>query len=180
MPLPPRFARWAALAFSAMVLGHSGHGLAQPTGAPAPVQSMDATRFLSLAQSSSTMQARASEHVASRDTRPEARSFAQAMLEFRRALGSKLEGLARERSLKLPMVLEFEHQTILDNLEPLDALELSRRYAEFEIQALQQELLIYRAAPASDESLRAFASDTAPRLQQFLDQAKHTRQTIGP
>jgi len=141
---------------------------------------MDATRFLSLAQSSSAMQARASELVTSRDTRPEARSFAQAMLEFRRALGSKLEGLARERNLKLPTVLDFEHRTILENLEPLDALELSRRYAEVEIQALEQELQIYRSVPASDESLRAFANDTAPKLQQRLDEARRARQAIGP
>src|SRR3954469_5281354 len=118
--------------------------------------------------------------VVSRDTRPEARALATAMLEFRRALGAKLDGLARERNLTLPTALEFEHQTILENLEPLDALELSRRYAEVETQALEQELLIYRAAPASDESLRAFASDTAPRLEQLLDEARRTRQAIGP
>jgi putative membrane protein len=180
MPHPLLFALWAALAFGAVVLGHSGRAFAQPTGVPAPAQSVDASRFLSLAQSSNTMQARASELVTSRDTRPEARSFAQAMLEFRRALGSKLEGLARERSLKLPTVLEFEHQTVLENLEPLDALELSRRYAEVEVQALEQELRIYRSVPASDESLRAFANDSAPKLQQLLEDARRARQAIGP
>ena len=60
MPLRPLFALWATLAFGAVVLGHSGRTLAQPTGVPAPAQSMDASRFLSLAQSSNTMQARAS------------------------------------------------------------------------------------------------------------------------
>jgi putative membrane protein len=173
-------ALWAALALGSMVPGHSGRALAQPTGVPAPAQSVDASRVLSLAQSSNAMQARASELVTSRDTRPEARSFAQAMLEFRRALGSKLEGLARERNLKLPTVLEFEHQTVLENLEPLDALELSRRYAEVEIQALEQELQIYHSVPASDESLHAFANDTAPKLQQRLDEARRARQAIGP
>ena len=141
---------------------------------------MNASRFLSLAQSSNALQTRASELVTSRDTRPEVRSLAQAMLEFRRGLSSTLEGLARERKLKPPTVLEFEHQAVLENLEPLDALELSRRYAEVEIQALEQELQIYRAAPASDESLRAFANDTAPKLQQHLEDARRARQAIGP
>src|SRR3954453_21728014 len=162
------FALWAALALGSMVPGHPERALAQAAGAPAPVQSVDAARFLSLAHSFNAMQARASELVASRDTRPEARSLATAMLEFRRALGAKLDGLARERNLTLPTALEFEHQTILENLEPLDALELSRRYAEVEVQALPQELQLYRTAQASDESLRALANDTAPKIQQLL------------
>jgi len=170
----------AALALGIAVLGHPERALAQVAGAPAPAQGVDASRFLFLAHSSNAMQARASELVTSRDTRPETRSFAQAMLEFRGALGSKLEGLARERNLQLPTVLEFEHQTILENLEPLDALELSRRYAEVEAQALEQELQIYRSIPASDESLRAFAGDIAPRLQQLFEEAKRTRQTLEP
>lgn len=154
--------------------------LAQPAGAPAPVQSLDATRFLNLAYSSSAMQARASELAATRDTRPEARSFAQTMLEFRRGLASKLDGLARERNLTPPTALEFEHQTILENLQPLDALELSRRYAEVETQALEQELTIYRAAPAADERIQGLAKETAPKLQELFDQAKRVRQTLGP
>jgi putative membrane protein len=172
------FALWAALALGSMVPGHPERALAQAAGAP--VQGVDAARFLSLAHSFNAMQARASELVASRDTRPEARSLATAMLEFRRALGAKLDGLARERNLTLPTALEFEHQTVLENLEPLDALELSRRYAEVEVQALPQELQLYRAAPASDESLRALANDTAPKIQQLLDDAGRTRQSLGP
>ena len=172
------FALWAALALGSMVPGHPERALAQAAGAP--VQGVDAARFLSLAHSFNAMQARASELVASRDTRPEARALATAMLEFRRALGAKLDGLARERNLTLPTGLEFEHQTVLENLEPLDALELSRRYAEVEVQALPQELQLYRAAQASDESLRALANDTAPKIQQLLDDAGRTRQSLGP
>src|SRR3954471_18268133 len=172
------FALWAALALGSMVPGHPERPLAQAAGAP--VQGVDAARFLSLAHSFNAMQARASELVASRDTRPEARSLATAMLEFRRALGAKLDGLARERNLTLPTALEFEHQTILENLEPLDALELSRRYAEVETQALEQELLIYRAAPSSDEKVQALANETAPKLHELLAEAKRTRQSLGP
>jgi putative membrane protein len=173
-------ALWAALALGSMVPGHPERALAQAADASAPVQGVDAARFLLLAHSSNAMQARASELVASRDARPEARSIAQAMLEFRRALSAKLDGLARERNLALPTALELEHQTILENLEPLDALELSRRYVEVELQALQQELQIYRVAPASDEGLRTLANETAPKIQQLLDDARRTRQSLGP
>jgi hypothetical protein len=45
---------------------------------------------------------------------------------------------------------------------------------------LEQELRIYRSVPASDESLRAFANDSAPKLQQLLEDARRARQAIGP
>jgi len=146
---------------------HPLRALAQVASTPTPVQGIDAS-------------VRASELVAARDTRPEARSFAQGMLELRRALAPKLEGLARERGLTLPTVLEFEHQAIIENLEPLDSLELSRRCAEVEVQALEQELGIYRAVPASDEAIRVLANDTVPKLEERLDEAQRARQSLGP
>jgi putative membrane protein len=161
-------------------LGYSGSALAQSPAPSAPVQSVDTSRFLNLAHSSSVMQARASELVATHDVRPEARSLAQGVLEFRRGLNARLAGLARERNVTLPTVLEFEHQTILENLQPLDGLELSRRYAEVEIQALEQELQIYRAAPTGDAPIQGLANETVPKLQELLDQAQRARQTLGP
>jgi cytochrome c-type protein NapC len=48
---------------------------------------------------------------------------------------------------------DFEHRKVVENLEPLDYLALSRRYAEVRIQALEQEIRGYDAAEqASDES----------------------------
>ena len=102
------------------------------------------------------------------------------MLELRRALASRLEALAGERGLTLPTALEFEHQAIIENLEPLDSLELSPRYAEVEVQALEQELGIYRAATASDEAIRALVNETLPKLQERLDEARRARQSLGP
>jgi putative membrane protein len=70
---------------------------------------------------------------------------------------------------------------ILENLQPLDSLELSRRYAEVQVQALEQELQNYAAAESSlDEWVRTFARDTRPRLQELLDEARRLRQAIAP
>src|SRR4051812_8016861 len=94
-----RLSAWCAVAaLGAAIMGHPGRALAQSPGPSAPVQGLDAPRFLSLARSSSAMQARASELVASRDTRPEARSFAQTMLEFRRARSEARGARARAQA----------------------------------------------------------------------------------
>ena len=100
---------------------------AQP-GAPAPVpRPPDAETFVGVAHSSAVVQARAAELVASRETRPEVHSFAQKMVEFRRGQIARLEDTARQKNVPVPTQLQFEHRLILENLEPLDSLELSRR-----------------------------------------------------
>jgi hypothetical protein len=92
---------------------------AQPTAVPT-ANPLDPAGFLRLAHSSALLQARAAQLVASRETRPEARAFAQKMVEFRREQLPRLEAAARDHQLAVPSVQEFEHQGVLENLEPLD------------------------------------------------------------
>jgi putative membrane protein len=100
----------------------------------------DAETFLQLAHSAAVLQVQAAELAGSRDTRPEVRAFARQMVEFRREQIASLLSAARERKLAVSPVPALEHKVILENLEPLDSLELSRRYSEVQVQALEQEM----------------------------------------
>ena len=73
------------------------------------------------------------------------------MVEFRRGQIARLEGAARDNKAAIPTLAELGHRQILENLEPLDYLALSRRYAEFQVQALEQEMQIYGGAANSPE-----------------------------
>jgi putative membrane protein len=174
----------ALLCLSAVVCSASVAMLAPAAAQPAPPgarPAIGAATFLQLAHSSAVLQAQAAELAASRDTRPEVRSFAPRMAEFRRDQIARLLSAARERTLAVSPVPAFEHKVILENLQPLDSLELSRRYAEVQVQALEQELQNYAAAESSlDEWVRTFARDTRPRLQELLDEARRLRQAIAP
>jgi putative membrane protein len=124
-------------------------GLAAPSAAqnpPAGARPVDPGRFLGFAYSSAMLQERVSTLATSKDTRPEVKEFARDMAQFRRQQLGNLRAVAQERGLKLPGAEEFEHRVVLENLEPLDHLELSRRYAEVEVQALEQEIRGYEAA----------------------------------
>ena len=68
------------------------------------------------------------------------------MARFRAEQLGRLRRIAEERGLQLPKEEEFEHKVVLENLEPLDYLALSRRYAEVQVQALEQEIRGYEAA----------------------------------
>ncbi len=149
--------------------------------ATAPARTVGTADLLRLAHSSAVLQARTSDLVASRDTRAEARTFAQGMVSFRREQIPKLEGAARANGLPVSSALEFEHQAIIENLEPLDQLELSRRYAEVQIQALRQELQVYDASQsASAEWVKRLIDEFRPELQRMLDGAIQLRKSVGP
>jgi predicted outer membrane protein len=149
--------------------------------ASAPAKALGTADFMRLAHSSAALQARAAELAASRDTRPEARAFAQKMVAFRREQIPKLEGAARANGLPISNILDFEHQAILENLQPLDQLELSRRYAEVQIQALQQELQIYDAgAGAPAEWVNLLVEELRLELRRMLEAAVRMREAVGP
>jgi putative membrane protein len=157
---------------------------AQPAPAAPEAQAvrpLDAETFVRLAHSSAVVQARAAELVTTRDPRPETKAYAQRMVEFRQGQIPKLEAAARDHKVSVPAALSMEHRLIFENLEPLDYLALSRRYAEFQLQALDQEIQIYGgAANSPDAWLRSLAAETAPELRRLLEQAREMRQSVGP
>jgi hypothetical protein len=103
------------------------------------------------------------------------------MVDFRRSQIPRLEGAARDNNAALPTTAELEHRQILENLEPLDYLALSRRYAEFQIQALEQEMQIYGGAANSPDGWpRSLATEIAPELRKLLEEAREMRKAVGP
>jgi putative membrane protein len=155
-----------------------------PQGAPgetAQTREIKPEEFLRLAYSSATLQGQAAKLAASRETRPEVKSYAAMAAEFRLGLLQRIEAFAKERNLPLPSVKEFEHQVIIENLEPLDYLALSRRYAEVQMQSLEQEIGIYQAASrSSNQEIKAFASQVLPDLERQQAEARKMYEAVKP
>jgi putative membrane protein len=153
-------------------------GQAPATEASRPI---DPGRFLAFAHSSAALQERASILAASKDTRPEIKEFARGMARFRGEQLGRLRAIAQERGLQLPKDEEFEHKVVLENLEPLDFLALSRRYAEVQVQALEQEIRGYEAAAqGSDEALKQLAAQTLGELRQRQEAARRMEAAVKP
>ncbi len=159
-------------------------GAAQPAPAPPGIQAVQPLgpdAFTRLAHSSAAVQARAAELAATRETRPEVKAYAQRMVEFRRGQIQKLEAAARDNKAAVPTTLNEEHRIIFENLEPLDYLALSRRYAEFQLQALEQEIQIYGGAANGAEAWpRSLSAETAPDLRRLLEEGREMRKAVGP
>lgn len=158
--------------------------LAQGQGASGPAaqsRSIEPGEFLRLAYSSASLQGQAAKLAASRETRPEVKSYAASAADFRQGLLQRIEAFARDRNMPLPSVKEFEHQVIIENLEPLDYLALSRRYAEIQVQALAQEIGIYRAASnSSQQEIKSFADQVLPELEKQREGAQKMYDAVKP
>ena len=151
------------------------------SGATAQTRMIEPQEFVRLAYSSASLQAQAAHLASSRETRPEIKGYAMAAVEFRKGLLQRIEAFARQANLTLPSVKEFEHQVIIENLEPLDYLALSRRYAEIQLQAIEQELTIYQAARQSPhQEVKSFADQILPELERQKEGAQKMYEAVKP
>lgn len=165
-------------------------GLGAPVPAAAQGQAPSATearpvdpgRFLSFAHSSALLQERASKLAAAKDTRPEVKEFAREMARFREQQAERLRAVAQEHGRRLPgPEEELEHRVVLENLEPLDHLALSRRYAEVEVQALEQETRGYEAASrGADDATKRLSAEMLPELRRRLEAARRMHEAVKP
>jgi len=168
-----------AITVAASVPGIFRPALAEDTAAGA--HPLDPGRFLNFAYSSALLQERASALTTSRNTRPEIQEFAGGMARFRGQQLARLRRVAQERRLTLPEEKEFTHKVVLENLEPLDYLALSRRYAEVQVQALTQELRGYEAAAqGADDGMRQLAAEMLPQIRQRLEAARQMHEAVKP
>ncbi len=171
-----------AAAVALLGLGSPVPSAGQGQTPAAEARPVDAGRFLGFAHSSAVLQERASKLAASKDTRPEVREFAREMALFRGQHLERLRAIAQERSLRLPgPEEELEHRVVLQNLEPLDYLALSRRYAEVQVQALEQEIRGYEAASrGADEATKQLSAEMLPQLRPRLEAAHRMHDAVKP
>ncbi|MGG5819673.1 DUF4142 domain-containing protein [Falsiroseomonas sp. HW251] len=126
------------------------------------------------------LQRRAATVAASRDTRPEVKTFAAEMAAWREVQLPRLRDFLSGRGIASLDMTE-DQRTVWQALEPLDHLELSRRYAEVQVQALDLEVPAYEAALAStDPSVRALAEEMLPTLRRVLDRARQVHDGVKP
>src|ERR1700692_2649838 len=109
------------------------------------------------------------------------KSFGKRMVDDHSKAGDKLKEVASRKSITLPNDLSAKDQATYDRLAKLNGAAFDRAYArdmvkdhETDIAAFQKE-----ASAGKDESLKSFASETLPTLQDHLKQAKEMMKTVG-
>jgi putative membrane protein len=109
------------------------------------------------------------------------KSFGKRMVDDHSKAGEKLKEVASRESITLPSELSAKDQATYDRLSKLSGAAFDRAYArdmvkdhEGDIAAFQKE-----ANAGKNVSLKSFASETLPTLQDHLKQAKEMNKTVG-
>lgn len=140
-----------------------------------------AGRFIEAAYASALFQAQISRIAAAKDTRPGIKALAERVRDFRTAQLPELARLAETAGIQVRDTLDLELRSIVDNIEPLDYLALSRRYAEVETQALGREIASYEEAGRSQTpAIREYVATTLDRLRDLDGAARAELAAVAP
>jgi putative membrane protein len=109
------------------------------------------------------------------------KSFGKRMVDDHSKAGDKLKEVASRESITLPTDISAKDQATYGRLSKLNGAAFDRAYArdmvkdhETDVAAFQRE-----ANAGKSNSLKSFASETLPTLQDHLKQAKEMMKTVG-
>ena len=107
--------------------------------------------------------------------------FGKRMVDDHSKAGDKLKEVASRENITLPTELSAKDQATYDRLSKLNDAAFDRAYArdmvkdhETDVAAFQKE-----ASGGKDDSLKSFASETLPTLEDHLKQAKEMMKTVS-
>jgi putative membrane protein len=109
------------------------------------------------------------------------KSFGKRMVDDHSKAGDKLKEVTLRENITLPTDISAKDQATYDRLSKLNGAAFDRAYArdmvkdhETDVAAFQKE-----ANTGRDDSLKGFASETLPTLQDHLKQAKEMMKSVG-
>jgi putative membrane protein len=107
-------------------------------------------------------------------TRAEVKSFGQMMVADHTATTTKLKPLAAAAGAEIPAGLDQRRQGFLDNLRAASAADFDRVYIDQQVAAHNEALALHKgyADGGDNAALKAFAAETAPKVQMHLEEAQ--------
>lgn len=130
--------------------------------------------FIQKAAMSDMFEIEASKLALTRSQAAGIKSFAQMMVDAHTATSEAVKPIAASLQVNPPMQLDPEHQGMLDDLSKADAKDFDKKYLDQQTGAHNKALDLMKdySSNGANADLKAFASTTAPKVQEHLDQAK--------
>lgn len=102
------------------------------------------------------------------------KSFAQMMIDAHTATSAEVKPLAASLQINPPAQLDAEHQGMVEDLTKVDAKDFDKKYLDQQTTAHTKTLDLMKsyAGDGTNAGLKAFATATAPKVQEHLDHAK--------
>jgi putative membrane protein len=109
------------------------------------------------------------------------KAFGKRMVNDHSKAGDKLKEAASKENVTLPANISAKGQATYDRLSKLNGAAFDRAYAKDMVKDHQTDVAMFQkeAKGGKSESLKSFASETLPTLQDHLKEAKEMMKAIG-
>jgi putative membrane protein len=109
------------------------------------------------------------------------KSFGKRMVDDHSKAGDKLKEVAAKESITLPTDISAKDQATYDRLAKLNGAAFDRAYAKGMVADHQTDVAAFQkeANGGKNDSLKSFASETLPTLQDHLKEAKEMMKAVA-
>ena len=155
--------------------------LALAWGSQAALAAQDADDFVEDASAKGVAEVEAGKLAEEKGQSQEVKKFAEMMVKDHTAANVKLKAIAQSKKLEVSDDAELLDKAKAMILELRNASSFDRAYANNQVKAHEAtiELFEEQAANGEDAELKAFASETLPKLKEHLVHAKELQAATG-
>ncbi len=109
------------------------------------------------------------------------KAFGKRMVDDHSQAGDKLKGIASKENVTLPTDISAKDQATYDRLSKMSGAAFDRAYAKDMVADHKTDVAAFQkeASSGKDDSLKGFASETLPTLQEHLKMAQEMMKTVG-
>ena len=171
-PLAATFASALALLVLSVSAAH-----AADTGA---ASAQDAN-FATLAAAGGIAEVKFGETAAEQAESMAVKQFGQQMVQDHTLANAQLMAIAQQLNLDAPKDMDRMHKDLHDKIEDMKGAEFDRAYMQSQVQDHQTQIALFEqeAAQGQTPQLKAFATQTLPKLQQHYQMALQVQQSLA-
>jgi putative membrane protein len=168
-----------AFVFAAFVILVIGGRLASASSSQ-PVPEADSS-FATKAAAGGMAEVKMGQLAADKSADDAVKAFGQRMVTDHSRAGDKLRDVAAKEGVSLPTDISKADQRQYERLSKLSGKDFDQAYAQAMVKDHVEDVAEFKkeAASGADVSLKQFAADTLPTLQDHLKQAKEMARTVG-
>ena len=139
------------------------------------------TTFMNKAASGGMAEVKFAQLAQQKASSPSVKDFAIRMSADHSRANMELKGVAAKDNVTLPTILDAQDQATNDRLSKLSGKQFDREYMRVMVQDHEKDVSEFKRESTSgkDPSIKNFASETLPTLEEHLKMARQTDKEIG-
>jgi putative membrane protein len=109
------------------------------------------------------------------------KAFGERMVVQHGAAADQLQAAAQKENITLPTAMNSKDQQTYDRLAKLSGSAFDRAYAQDMVEDHEKDLAAFQheASNGKNESIKAFAAQTVPMIQEHLNQAREIQKAVA-